>query len=289
MPTLLKNLRISFISLVPKGANQRQIILKSADETPPVFTTERVLKTDPAKKRIYSLVYIPNEVDTQGEFTTPEEIEKAAYSFMKELNARNIDVEHSFQPAGAFVAESWLLRKGDALFPDEPEGAWAVGIQIEDDALWGQVEKGEYRAVSMGGLGDKIPGQDPPAGAVGKQREMIVNLVEDAGFISRLVQKLKPLWTENAKETDMDEMQIKKLITKEIETAIDKIRQTLPQPLTKEQMAAVVKEAIKPLGDRIEKVEKASPGSYQGPEDIAKQNVDLAQLGAEIAKMVNGK
>ena len=43
----------------------------------------------------------------------------------------------------SFVAESWITKGSDPLFPDEPEGSWAVGIRVEDESLWASVKKGE--------------------------------------------------------------------------------------------------------------------------------------------------
>lgn len=284
MPTLLKNLRISFISLVPKGANGRKVVLKTA-EGDPAHTLERpIVKADPGNQRIYSIVYAPDEVDAQGEYATAEEIEKAAYEFMKGLNALNVDVKHSFQPEGAFVAESWLVRKGDPLFPDEAEGAWAVGIKVEDPQLWQEVEKGGYQAVSMGGLADKIPGQTP-ATQQPAQKGVLVG-EDEAGLIQKLLKALhiggKQTQTE---DTDMDEAKVKELI----QNGIDEWAKDQPKPLTKEDLMTVVSEAMKPTVERLEKIEKQSPGTKQDPDEIKKHNEDLLALGAEIAKMVNPK
>ncbi|MBW1998615.1 MAG: hypothetical protein JRJ29_11695 [Deltaproteobacteria bacterium] len=155
MPNFLKNMKITFISLVKRGANKRTIIIKTGDETP-MFTREiKIRKVDEENRRFYSIVYAPNEEDAQGDFSTPEEIQKAAYDFMKNLRLLNIDRAHSETPEKAFIAESWLLRKNDPLFPDEREGSWAVGIVVEDEGLWQDVKKGEINALSMGGVGER--------------------------------------------------------------------------------------------------------------------------------------
>jgi len=284
MPTLLKNIRISFISLVPKGANGRKVVLKTS-EGDPAHTMERpIVKADPDKQRIYSIVYAPDEVDAQGDYTTAAEIEKAAYEFMKGLNALNVDVKHSFQPEGAFVAESWLVRKGDPLFPDEPEGSWAVGIKLEDLALWQEVEKGGYQAVSMGGLADKIPGQAPAQKPV--QKGVLVD-EEQAGLIRKLLKALHIGGGKdtNTEDTDMDEAKVKELIQK----GIEEWAKDQPKPLTKEELVTVVAEALKPTAERLEKIEKQTPGTKQDSDEIKKHNDDLIALGAEIAKMVNPK
>jgi len=160
MPTQLKNIAISFISLVKKGANDRKLIIKSSDKKPTLEFTSPITKIDEDHRRFYSIVYPANEIDQQGEFATKEDIEKASYDFMRNLRLLNIDKNHSEVSEDAFVAESWLIKKGDPIFPDDPEGSWAVGIIVEDDETWDQVKKGEIEAISMGGTGDKILDQE---------------------------------------------------------------------------------------------------------------------------------
>lgn len=159
MPVRLKNIVISFISLVKAGANNRKIIIKAIDGEPSVEFKAPIMKIDEDGRRFYSVVYAPDEEDLQGEFASAEDIQKAAYDFMKNLRAINIDKNHSFESEQAFVAESWLIRKNDPMFPEEKEGSWAVGIIVEDDDVWKEIIDGEIEAVSMGGIADKIQDQ----------------------------------------------------------------------------------------------------------------------------------
>lgn len=160
MATELRNMRITYISLVKQGANRKGIILKSGD-TNMEKTLSRVQKDD-KKKIVYGVVYAPDEVDTQDEFATKEEIEKAAWEFMKDLRNQNVDTMHNFEKAGAYVAESWLIKGRDSLFPEEKEGTWCVGIKIEDDTLWKSLEAGEFEGLSMAGVAERIR-KDAPA------------------------------------------------------------------------------------------------------------------------------
>ena len=160
MPTKLTNMIISFISLVKAGANKRKIIVKTVAGEPSIEFEVPIIKIDEERRRFYSIVYPANEEDQQGEYSTAEEIEKAAYAFMKNLRALNIDKNHTFEQEDAFVAESWLIRKDDPLFPEEPEGSWAIGVIVEDDEIWKQIQDGEIEAISMGGIADKLEDQD---------------------------------------------------------------------------------------------------------------------------------
>ena len=60
--------------------------------------------------------------------------------------SQQVDSNHDGEAGKGFVAESWLVRVGDSLFAEEPEGAWAVGIKVVDAETWSRVEKGNSRA-----------------------------------------------------------------------------------------------------------------------------------------------
>ncbi|CAE7405628.1 xkdF [Symbiodinium microadriaticum] len=100
----------------------------------------------------YGIVYAPNQPDAHGDSADAGTIRAAAYGFMREARLKNIDAEHSFAPEQAFVAESWLTRPGDPVFPNETPGAWAVGIQIADPDLWQQLKRRELTGISLAGF-----------------------------------------------------------------------------------------------------------------------------------------
>ena len=147
----LKDIEVTYISLVEAGANRKNIIYKSSDKSPVWEKEFNILKQNKKEGIVYGIVYSPDEVDTDGEFATAEEIKKAAYNFMKKKKVDNVDTSHSFKKEDAYVCESWILRKDDPLFPKEKEGSWAVGIKIEDEKLKKAIEDGKIKALSMAG------------------------------------------------------------------------------------------------------------------------------------------
>lgn len=150
---LLKNVQVLFISLVDKGANRRTVIWKSKENHEPLFQREiPIKKVDEEKRLVYGIVYAPDEADTQGDMMTAEEIEKMAYGFMANRRTDQVDRQHDYNPDEGFVAESWLVRKNDPLFADEPEGSWAVGIKVMQEETWAAVKSGEVGGLSMGGF-----------------------------------------------------------------------------------------------------------------------------------------
>lgn len=147
MPRQLKDINVAYISLVKEGANEKDIVLKSGQIK--VKKEVKILKS--IEGVVYGLVYSPDQEDTQGDFAKAEDIKKAAYEFMKQQNTTNVDQNHNFEKAAAFVCESWILKENDSIFADQPVGSWAVGIKLEDDVLIKAVQNGEIGGLSMAG------------------------------------------------------------------------------------------------------------------------------------------
>lgn len=144
---------VTHVSLVDKGANKKTIIWKSGDD--PVYTTVvSIAKTDDDLRMVYGVVYAPEQVDSQGDIADAAVIRDAAYNFMKSRYTTNVDKQHDFNVDEGFVAESWIVRKGDPLFSGEPDGAWAVGIKVLKEDTWQAVKKGELTGLSMAGYAE---------------------------------------------------------------------------------------------------------------------------------------
>lgn len=118
-----------------------------------------ITKMDAAKQVVMGAVYIPYHLDSQNEFMSPEEIEKAAYSFMRKSVMSSVDKNHNVGPDGApasttgsDVVESFIARKGD---PDFVEGSWVVAVKVSA-SLWEDVLKGEINGFSMEGRAGKV-------------------------------------------------------------------------------------------------------------------------------------
>lgn len=151
----LSNIAITHISLVKAGANKKSIIYKSSEKEPEYSKEISFKKSDDEKGIVYGIVYAPEQKDTDGDFASADEIIKAAYSFMKERNTTNVDKQHSFENVEAFVAESWIVKENDSVFPDEPVGSWAVAIKLENEELKKAVKDGDIAGLSMAGTAIK--------------------------------------------------------------------------------------------------------------------------------------
>ena len=157
--TRLHGLKVHFISLVPNPANKRHLIAKARGSGSVVEKEIRIIKRAPSRRMVYGIVAAPDEVDDEGDFLTACEIERAAYAFMQAARTKNIDADHAEGASRGFVAESWLVKSGDPLFAEEPEGSWAVGIKVTDEKTWQRVEDEEIVGFSMGGVGKREPVQ----------------------------------------------------------------------------------------------------------------------------------
>lgn len=145
-------MHIKYISLVKSPANMEKLILKNSDFKSDFQQYVKLEKMDSKKHVVYGIVYSPDAVDHHGDFASAETIRKAAYEFMKNAYTKNVDTFHNFMPDGAYIAENWIVKENDGLFPGKT-GAWAVGVKIEDPILWKKCEDGEITGLSMAGTG----------------------------------------------------------------------------------------------------------------------------------------
>lgn len=251
----ITDLSVSFLSLVRNPATGKGLTLKSKPgERADTF---EIVKTDDDRMVAYGVVYAPDQVDSHGDSADARTIRRAAYEFMREGRLKNIDTEHSFTAQMAHVAESWLVRKGDALFPDEPEGAWAVGIQINDTDLWQALKSGDLTGISLAGMARMDAPPTPPAPIDDPQWTEKGD--QPPGWFSRWLNSLKSTpekQPNEEKETPMDETKMREMVRAEVGDA--------------------VKEALK--------------SAFGGKEDAPTDPVKAAEQRAEqaVAKALNG-
>lgn len=108
----------------------------------------RILKTDGLKQIVFGEVYAPNRLDTHGMMMLAEDIETMAHRFLRDVVlTKSIDQMHDNKAVNAYPVESFIARKND---PDGyTEGAWVVGVKIEDPVIWDKVLKGDYNGFSI--------------------------------------------------------------------------------------------------------------------------------------------
>ena len=256
MATLLKGMRITHISLVKNPANHEQVIWKSKESVPSGYEVLSIasteLKKSDEKHMVYGLVYCPDVVDAHGEYSNAAEIAKAAYGFMKDLRGGNVDVQHDFNPKDAFVAESWLIKGTDPLFEHAPDGSWAVGIHIEDAALWESVKKGELKGLSMAGFAQRVKKQEEGSG-------LLKNVEEFFGGLAGLLKGSAETKAEAAKKDETPPVNP--------EAELKKYNEAMGVLLS-------LPEWMEKTNERLEAMEKSAPGLKAGGVDGAASSKD---------------
>ena len=127
----ISDAKISFVSLVDKAANKHQFLITKAEGNQAnIQTLGRIIKADSDSHYVTGIVYEPMVEDTDGNYMTAAEIEKAAHWFMK--NAGDADIQHCFSKAeGVEVVESYIA-KCDMEIEDQPikKGTWLMIMEI---------------------------------------------------------------------------------------------------------------------------------------------------------------
>jgi len=124
-------------------------------------------KTDEDKRQVFgwaSVVEIDGQpiVDRQGDWISPDDIEKAAYQYV--LKSRKGGHQHKRDGDQPFHAsdmiESFVVTPEKiekmGLPKDTPVGWW-VGYKVHDDEAWTKVKKGEITGFSIHGRGKRMP------------------------------------------------------------------------------------------------------------------------------------
>lgn len=154
----------------------------------------RLKRGDDGYERIvYAEVLVPETLNAYNDYHSERSVREFAYSYM--INGFAIDVEHDENDISgkAYVVESFIARADD---PDFIEGAWVMGMYINDDDLWEQIKNRDlngfsYQAlVGMAGVDVEVPvlnsvaGRTEPDPNDGHQHDFFVLLDDDGKIIS---------------------------------------------------------------------------------------------------------
>lgn len=176
----LINAQITHVSYVDKGANQKRFFLtKSADE--PTFQKEVkvfINKEDEEQQLVYGVVYEPDVEDSHKDFMTATEIEKAAHGFLKD--ARNIDTQHDFESGVGEVVESYIAPV-DMTIGEETitKGSWVLVTKASDE-IWEAIQKGDYTGYSLAGTAETIEKQaELPVQSENDEEKGLFNLLKN--------------------------------------------------------------------------------------------------------------
>lgn len=153
----IKRAQIKTISLVPRGHNNLPVLYKG-DTQQIVFSPISKMSD---QGELTALVYIPETRDAEGDIASAEVIRDMAHGYARD--GVGIDILHDNKPVTkdrAYVAESFIVQKGDPRFADfkdthgkvvDPTGGWGVVMKIEDPELRALYKSGAWNGVSMYG------------------------------------------------------------------------------------------------------------------------------------------
>ena len=160
----LCNVEVELVSLLfgeMTPANQKGFVVKNASGRSfehKINSTKFKSETSGTQGRLYVTLMEPDIQDSQGDFYSKDEIQKACDHFAKHGLVGKCDVNHNMQPVPEFsVVENYILKTADKEhFPDTKVGAWVQVLKCENlsSELWQKVEKGEFKGVSIYGRAD---------------------------------------------------------------------------------------------------------------------------------------
>jgi hypothetical protein len=156
---LIVDARVTMVSLCRRGKNTLKTLYKGEGGARLQALVKASAEFD-ERGQLLAVVAAPNLEDADGDtFESPEAIERAAHHFLRA--GADLDLHHDLQPLkkdDAFVAESFVIQKGDSRFADwsdyeghkvDVTGGWGMVIQIDDPTLRKSYRDGEWDGVSL--------------------------------------------------------------------------------------------------------------------------------------------
>lgn len=160
---IIKQAKISFLSLCPRGMNEIQTVFKSADGgSEDIKLSTLVVGKMTELGEVTAVVYAPDMVDGEGDTASAQVIKEFAYDFA--ANGVGVDIRHNNKALptdDVYVAETFLIQKNDPRFVDTKDydgnsvdvtGGWGVVLKVESEELRTLYRDEEWGGISMGGL-----------------------------------------------------------------------------------------------------------------------------------------
>ena len=124
-------------------------------------------KADADKQQVFgwaSVVEVNGEpvVDLQGDYISPEEMEKAAYTYVtKSRKGGDMHLRNNWEPIQkSEMIESFIVtpEKREAMgLPDSIPTGWWVGFQVQDPEVWADIRAKKRTGFSIHGMGKRTP------------------------------------------------------------------------------------------------------------------------------------
>jgi len=230
-----------FISLVPRGANKLPVIYKSDEET--AEFNMAIAKSMNDEGELLAVVYSPDQRDAHGDIADAEVVKEMAHSYHKD--GGQIDLRHNgkaIAPEDAFVAESFIVQKGDSRFDNITDyegnpvgdltGSWAVLIKVENEELRNLYRSGDWAGVSLSG--PALVEYTEKAAREPKSKRLLTELAEHLGLSRSSAFQSITL----TGEIDMTSEELQKALEESNKTLIEGVSKSLTNTL---EQAGLVK------------------------------------------------
>ncbi len=107
-------------------------------------------KADSEEHIVCGIVYEPDVKDSQGDFANEEEIRKAAYQFMEDV--QTFKVMHKGKKVKVKILESYVAPVDFTVAKQKiKKGTWVITVRVLSKAIWKAVKDGELTGFSMAG------------------------------------------------------------------------------------------------------------------------------------------
>jgi hypothetical protein len=123
-------------------------------DSKPEVATLKFMKIQKKEQIVGGIIYEPNSVDTQGDFTDAKEITKAMFKFMERYaeGTNRIKVMHKGNAHKFPILENFQPRVDMQIGNDTVKaGSWWMMVKITSPEVWKDIESGKLTGFSMGG------------------------------------------------------------------------------------------------------------------------------------------
>lgn len=147
------------IERLKKEGHKKLIWAKPGEKPRLINLTEKELAVkflkaaDEEKHLVTGIVLEPDTIDAHNDTVSAEEIEKAAFEYMRK--SRVIGEQHK-KKGEAEIVESYIAPVDFNLGGQKvKKGSWVMTVKVLSDKLWKAVKAGEFTGFSIGGYGNR--------------------------------------------------------------------------------------------------------------------------------------
>lgn len=126
---------------------------------PEILDASRVVpfhKSTTTDRILFGVVFRPSVPDAHGDEAEPAVVRKAAHDFLAGYGVDNgLSIQHSDMDPPLSLVESYVAEEdGTPHGVQVMKGDWAIGVRVDDDALWVEStgDDRKYTGFSIGGL-----------------------------------------------------------------------------------------------------------------------------------------